>query len=374
MTDKIIFNKTVANRPTKKARPNNESNKTRSNNTRSHKTRSNKAWLYCASLLFIGSVYTIWQAWPSLIITSMHWQKDINEQIIELLYSGKTELVASGISLVSLAFIYGVLHSLGPGHGKLIVTTYLATHPTKVKISLILTILSALLQALVAIVVVSVLLLLFNSTMREVNSEANHLISLSFYSVVILGSIVIWRNAKSLFKGRFSRPNSINITAIKPVININNQSSAIPRNSLSTHKPQHNMCGCGHVHFAGAEDVNKASSLKEYLAIIFSVGLRPCTGAIMVLLFSNMLGLYWLGIVSALFMSVGTALTTSTIAIMTTLGTKLIQGYLSSGNKQYKSTRRTNMKTIIKLTGGVLLVLTGIVLLQSQPVGMSPVF
>lgn len=365
MTDKIIFNKTVANRPTKKAGPNNESNK----------TRSNKAWLYFASLLFLSAGYAIWQAWPSLIMTSMHWQKDINEQIIELLYSAKTELVTSGISLVSLAFIYGVLHSLGPGHGKLIVTTYLATHPTKVKISLILTILSALLQALVAIVVVSVLLLLFNSTMREVNNEANQLISLSFYSVVILGSIVIWRNAKSLFKGRYSRPTPINITAIKPVINNhNNQGSAIPRNSLSTHKPQHNMCGCGHVHFAGAEDVNKASSLKEYLAIIFSVGLRPCTGAIMVLLFSNMLGLYWLGIVSALFMSVGTALTTSTIAIMTTLGTKLIQGYLSSSNKQYKSARRTNMKTIIKLTGGVLLVLTGIVLLQSQPVGMSPVF
>ena len=353
------------------------------NKTAPNKAMSNKIGLYCASLLFLSAGYAIWQAWPTLIITSTHWQKDINEQIIELLYSAQTQLVASGISLVMLAFIYGVLHSLGPGHGKLIVTTYLATHPTKVKISLILTVLSALLQALVAIVVVSVLLLLFNSTMREVNSEANHLIRLSFYSVVILGAIVIWRNAKTLFKGISARPAPIKITAIKPVmknvINANNvrqnkQSSPIVINGLSTPQTQKNMCGCGHVHFAGAEDINKASSLKEYLAIILSVGLRPCTGAIMVLLFSNTLGLYWLGIVSALFMSVGTALTTSTIAIMTTLGTKLVQGYLSNGNNQHKSVRRTNTKTIIKLTGGMLLVLTGIILLQSQPVGMSPVF
>ncbi|WP_201288006.1 nickel/cobalt transporter [Psychromonas sp. L1A2] len=357
MTYKIIFNKTASNNPTRKTNSNNESNK----------MISNKVWLYFASLLFLSTGYVIWQAWPSLIMASMHWQKSINEQIIELLYSAKTELVASGFSLVSLAFIYGVLHSLGPGHGKLIVTTYLATHPTKIKISLILTVLSALLQALVAIIAVSVLLLVFNSTMREVNNEANNLISLSFYSVVILGSIVIWRNAKALFKGAYSRPIPIKITAIKPIIN-----SVNPRNH-SNDLNTNNICGCGHVHFASAEYINKASSLKEYLAIIFSVGLRPCTGAIMVLLFSNMLGLYWLGIVSAFLMSVGTALTTSIIAIMTILSTKLVQGYLSSGNNQYKSKKRTSMKIVVKLTGGILLVLMGIILLKSQPIGMSPI-
>lgn len=327
-------------------------------------TTFNKTCLYFTSVIFLSVGYAIWQAWPALIMASMHWQKEINEQIIELLYSAQTQLLASGFSLISVAFIYGVLHSLGPGHGKLIVTTYLATHPTKVKISLILTVLSALLQAIVAIVVVSILLLLFNSTMREVNNEANHFISLSFYSVVILGSIVIWRNMKTLFKEFYSRPFTIKITAIKPITN-------------SIKHSHNNMCGCGHVHFAGAEDINKASSFKEYLAIIFSVGLRPCTGAIMVLLFSNTLGLYWLGIISALFMSVGTALTTSSIAIMTTIGTKLVQGYLNNGDKNnihFKSKRRKNINTLVKLTGGILLVLMGVILLKSQPVGMSAVF
>ncbi|WP_417698149.1 nickel/cobalt transporter [Psychromonas sp.] len=341
--------------------------------------RFNKHWLYFVSLIFISAGYAIWQAWPSLIITSMQWQKGINEQIIELLYSAQTQLLASSMSLVSLAFIYGILHSLGPGHGKLIVTTYLATHPTKVKISLVLTILSALLQAIVAIVVVSVLLMLFNSTMREVNDEANNLISLSFYSVVILGLIVIWRNGKSLIKSFYSRPTPIKINTIKPIITSVNKSQ--PTTHVHHHGPD-NVCGCGHVHFAGAAEINKASSLKEYLAIIFSVGLRPCTGAIMVLLFSNTLGLYWLGIVSAFFMSIGTALTTSSIAVMTTLGTKLIQGYLTVGDKNSKTSKSSistgisgeNIKVFVKLTGGILIVLTGAILLQSQPVGMSPIF
>jgi len=102
----------------------------------------------------------------------------------------------------------------------------------------------------------------------------------------------------------------------------------------------------------------------------------------MVLLFSNTLGLYWLGIVSAFFMSIGTALTTSSIAVMTTLGTKLIQGYLTVGDKNSKTSKSSvstgingeNIKVFVKLTGGILIVLTGAILLQSQPVGMSPIF
>ena len=332
----------------------------------------NKTCLYGTSFIFLSAGYAIWQVWPTLIMASMQWQKDINEQIIALLYSAQNELVSSGTSLILLAFIYGVLHSLGPGHGKLIVTTYLATHPTKFKISLILTILSALLQALVAIIVVSVLLMIFNSTMREVNNEANHLVSISFYSVVILGLIIIFRNLKTLLKKQSSRPSPMKITAIKPIFNKIKYNHS-KGNATVTGIAQDNSCGCGHVHFVGAEEINKASSLKEYLAIIFSVGLRPCTGAIMVLLFSNMLDLYWLGVISALFMSVGTALTTSIIAVMTTLSTKIVQGYLSNNNTQFNNKRR-NLKIYIKILGGILLVLTGLLLLQSQPVGMSPVF
>jgi nickel/cobalt exporter len=156
--------------------------------------------LFIVTALFLGGVFFIWQAWPLLIMSSMQWQKGINNELSNLLYEAQNHLVTAGSSLILLSFIYGILHSLGPGHGKLIVSTYVATHPTKIKISLMLTVLSALLQAVVAITLVSVLLTVFNSSMREVNGEANRLISWSFYLVIILGIFIVWRNARVLLK------------------------------------------------------------------------------------------------------------------------------------------------------------------------------
>ena len=327
-----------------------------------------KYWLLTATVLFVVAGFAIWKAWPSLIISSMQWQKEINEQLSELLYDAKTHLISAGFSLVLLSFIYGILHSLGPGHGKLIVSTYVATHPTKIKISLMLTVLSALLQAIVAIALVSFLLTVFNASMREVNGEANRLVSLSFYTVLILGVLIIWRNGKAMIKSLFYRKPTFKIKSIKPL-------------GSKIETPKVEACACGHVHFAGAETINNASSLKEYLAIIFSVGLRPCTGAVMVLLFANMVDIYWLGVVSAFMMSIGTALTTSVIAIMTICGVKLIKRYMQSNQSDHQhNTNEVTIKrkqvafALLKMTGGVLLVLMGILLLSSQPVALSPIF
>lgn len=317
--------------------------------------------------LFFAGLYFIWQAWPLLIMSSMQWQKAINNELSELLYDAKTHVISAGLSLTLLSFIYGILHSLGPGHGKLIVTTYIATHPTKVKTSLIMTVLSALLQAVVAIILVSTLLIVFHSSMREVNNEANRFISVSFYSVVILGVLIVWRNAKELFKTFYINKQALKITLITPMVK-----TPVKRDT----------CSCGHIHFASADDINNASSIKEYLAVIFSVGLRPCTGAIMVLLFSNMLDIYWLGIVSAFVMAIGTAFTTSIIAVMTVTGKQLVKRYMEV-NKEHKynhdaigsvGIRRLFFYTSIKLIGGSLLILIGVILLSSQPVGLSPIF
>lgn len=351
--------------------------------------------------LFLGTGYVIWQAWPSLLISSMQWQKDINNQLSELLYDAQADNLVAGLSLAGLSFIYGMLHSLGPGHGKLIVSTYLATHPTKIKLSLTLTVLSALLQAVVAIALVSTLLVIFNSSMREVNSEANRFVTLSFYTVVILGLVIVWRNLRALWQSfglsqslkKTQQPptftlNTKNITAIKHIPTNTDKPNVLLRSTQNTNSliPDHihgSDCGCGHQHFADAEVINSASSMKEYLVIILSIGIRPCTGAIMVLLFANMVDMYWLGIVSAFLMAIGTALTTSIIAIMTITGRQLVKRYLkekkqpidrhSNGNQHAETSLRLT-GIFVQLAGGVALILMGAVLLSSQPVGMSPVF
>ena len=303
---------------------------------------SNKTKALLSFSLFLIAGYLLWQSWPTIMLQSIKWQRIINEELSNLLYEAKANQLTSAIYLLLLSLIYGILHSLGPGHGKLIVTTFLATHPSKVKHSLILTIASALMQAIVAILLVSILLFLFNNSMRDVNSKAVELISLSFLIMAILGAVIIVRALKKLYSHFKSREK------------------------VHKHGHQDENC-CGHKHFASADEINKATTWQAYAGIIISIGIRPCTGAIMVLLFANVIDIYWLGVVSALVMAIGTAMTTSTIALLTISGKKMVNNYLN--HDEHKNSTKS---TLLQLLGGLLLFLLGILLFNTPAVGVSP--
>ena len=349
-------------------------------------------------LVSVGA-YQLWVMWPSLVISSIQWQREVNSELADLLYEAKSNPWGAGSYLIGFSFIYGMLHSLGPGHGKVIVSTYLATHPTKAKASLVLTIVSAFLQALVAILLVSVLLWGFSASMRMVNDKANMFVSLSFALVALVGALICWKALRNIY--RSIRKPKLKVKAITTLVTdtsspMSAHSPMALRTSLSANSPMlgsasvlqptiqpnvnhthadhsHTDCGCGHQHVADADAINKASTLREYAGIIVTIGVRPCTGAIMVLLFANMVGLYWMGVVSAFAMAIGTAFTTSTIAIMTLTGKNLVKRYLEAGNKKNSASLKA-AGHYLQLFGGVLLVLIGLLLMSGQGSGMSPVF
>jgi len=310
-------------------------------------------------LLFVAGYY-LWQAWPAIMLQSIKWQRIVNDELSNLLYEAKENQLTSAVYLLVLSILYGALHSLGPGHGKLIVTTFLATHPSKVKHSLILTIVSALMQAVVAILLVSILVFLFNNSMRDVNGKTVELISLSFLIMALLGAFIIFRALKKLF-------TSFKSTQVEHVHHDHHEHEHHDYDHDHDHDHDHDGHCCGHKHFASAEEINNATTWQAYAGIIVSIGIRPCTGAIMALLFANVIGIYWLGVVSAFMMAIGTAITTSTIALLTISGKKMINGYLNhNGNKN--ATR----STLLQLTGGVILLLLGLLLFMTPTIGVSP--
>ncbi|MEF1227225.1 nickel/cobalt transporter [Vibrio fortis] len=331
-----------------------------------------------AALIVIVGLYLLWTMWPSLVLSSIQWQKEVNAQLADLLYEAKSSPWAAGSYLIGFSFVYGMLHSLGPGHGKVIVSTYLATHPTKAKASLVLTVVSALLQALVAILLVGVLIWGFNASMRVVNDKANMFVLLSFALVAAVGALICWKALRNIYQTM--RKPKLKVKAITDLATSGQSPltmQAPTLNSMSIQKPvahaHHADCGCGHQHVADAEAINKASTLREYAGIIVTIGVRPCTGAVMVLLFANVVGMYWMGVLSALAMAVGTALTTSLIAIMTLTGKHLVKRYLSAGNKNGNETWKV-AGHYLQLFGGMLLIVIGTLLLNGQESGMSPVF
>ena len=126
-------------------------------------SRKSRRWLHLWPLalfilLAIGGSIWLWQAWPQVMMKSIIWQREVNQQMSGLLKAVAENPTKAGGSLLAFSFIYGVLHALGPGHGKIVITTWLATHPSKLKSSIGLTLASSLLQGGVAIGLVVVVL------------------------------------------------------------------------------------------------------------------------------------------------------------------------------------------------------------------------
>lgn len=179
-------------------------------------------------LLATGGGLWLWQAWPQVMMHSVVWQRDVNQQMSGLLKAVAANPTRAGGSLLLFSFIYGVLHALGPGHGKIVITTWLATHPSKLKSSIGLTLASSLLQGLVAIGLVVVVLTVLQLPARQLHMSSFWLEKGSYALVGMLGVLLCVRALKKL-RQLLMRPK---FTAFTP------------------HHVHHEGCGCGHEHEA----------------------------------------------------------------------------------------------------------------------------
>ncbi|MEX5791754.1 nickel/cobalt transporter [Providencia hangzhouensis] len=243
--------------------------------------------------LFMGLItYAAWQLythWGSWLQLSLAWQKQLNQGLSYLLQETTSRPWYAGGLLVVASFAYGFLHALGPGHGKLIITTYIATQATHLKQSVIISLLASLLQGLVAITLVSLVLILFQLSTKHLNQASLYAEQTSYLFVILLGSylcISALRRGWSIRKSRHLAP--LKIKSIQP---LNSSTKAISKTKAHSHSDN---CGCGHQHVIQSHQLQ--SSFKSKLLIILSMGIRPCSGAILVLLFSYVIEVYSWGL------------------------------------------------------------------------------
>lgn len=313
-------------------------------------TRKPRRWLHLWPLaLFLllaaGGALWLWQAWPQVMMKSIVWQRDVNQQMSGLLKAVAENPAQAGGSLLAFSFIYGVLHALGPGHGKIVIATWLATHPSKLKSSIGLTLASSLLQGLVAIGLVVVVLSLLQLPARQLHMSSFWLEKGSYALVGVLGLILCWRALKKL-----------RVLLQKPKFK-----------TFTLHHVHDAHCGCGHQHVPTQAQLQNGDDWRARLMIILSMGMRPCSGAIMVLLFSKVIGVFGWGMASALAMAAGTSLTISSLALLVhsfrQLAVKL------SGNKAPVLWRQVGWTTLALAGGMILLVAAVTMWVSAVPVG-----
>ncbi|WP_033753959.1 nickel/cobalt transporter [Pantoea sp. NGS-ED-1003] len=312
--------------------------------------RARRVWpLWLLALALAAGALTLWQYWPQILLQSAIWQKGLHQQMTQLLQQVKTAPGQAGGLLVLFSLAYGVLHALGPGHGKVVITTFLATHPARLNLTLRLTLLASLLQGSVAIVLVTLMLVVLQTSSRQLHLSSYWLEKGSYLLVIGLG---IW----------------IGVRALKTLLRQLRPRSPITIRALRADHQHHAHCGCGHAHLPDAQQVAEAVSVKTQLLLIASMGLRPCSGAIMMLLFSRVIGVYLWGVLSAVVMALGTALTISAIGLLVQRARTLAQRL--GGESRAASTAALAMP-LLALIGSALLIAAGLALWQSAAAGVG---
>ncbi len=203
-------------------------------------------------------------------------------QFYALLTSSVTALKAGEEALWSLAlvgFAYGVFHAAGPGHGKGVIAAYVVSRRRSALCSAGLSLGAALLQALVAISLVGLFRVIASSVAMTLGDAARGIELLSFAGLTVFGLYLLWK-----------------------------KSDCVLHDAGDGAKPDRDQA------FAA-----KTPSRFEAAGVIAAAGIRPCSGAILLLVFSSSVGLFWQGVAGALAMALGTAITTSAIGLLATL-------------------------------------------------------
>ena len=283
--------------------------------------------------------------------------------------------------LVGIGFAYGVVHAAGPGHGKAVIASYMLASDRALKRGLVLAFLAALLQGAVAVALVGAAALIFNATSAEMNHAADWLALASYAGLIAIGLWLTWTKGRALLealRARFAHraalahgalyagapwrqgagsAGALSLRAYEP-------DPAAPNGALETLSAAE-LAACGHSHMLDPSTLEAGFSWRTATATVLAAGSRPCSGAILVLVFALAQGLFAAGVLATFAMSLGVALTTGALAVAAVFAKRLAMR-LAAG----EDSRMTLAARGVEFFAALLIVVFGAaLLLGSQSMG-----
>jgi ABC-type nickel/cobalt efflux system permease component RcnA len=228
-------------------------------------------------------------------------------------------------SLIGLSFAYGVFHAAGPGHGKAVISSYMIANEIELKRGVALSFLSSLLQGLVAILLVGAAYLVLRGTSISMTQATRFLEMTSYGLIAAFGFWLLLRKLRAM-----------RAPSLAPAMAHGHEDQHRHGHHSHDHGHSHDageICStCGHAHAPDPALLRgDRFALREAWSAVIAVGLRPCSGALIVLSFALLNGLYLGGVLSVLAMSIGTAITVSALATLAVTAKGLAVRYAGNG-------------------------------------------
>lgn len=278
--------------------------------------------------------------------------------------------------LIGLSFAYGVFHAAGPGHGKAVISSYMLANEVALRRGVMLSFVSAFLQAATAILLVALLFLVLRGTSVSMTNATWFLETASYALITAFGAWLLWRKAGPLLTARFVGAPARSLSASHA------HSHGHAHDDHRGHDHQHahhghgfsdnrdhghahaggEVCStCGHSHAPDPSTLGgDRFSWKTAWSAVAAVGVRPCSGALIVLTFAFLNGLWVGGVLSVLAMALGTALTVAVLATLAVTAKNVAVNLAGDGRMGNR------VHATIEIGGAALVMLLGLTLLAAS--------
>jgi nickel/cobalt transporter (NicO) family protein len=262
-------------------------------------------------------------------------QSEFYRQISSTIRAAKSDGSAVW-TLLAISFAYGIFHAAGPGHGKAVISSYLVANQETARRGIALSFASALMQSLVAVAIVAICAWLLNATAKTMCGAEKAIEIVSYTLIAAFGLRLVWTKGGGFIRAlRAERAVPVLAAATHDHHHHGHHGH---HDHHHDHDHPHDHDGhihdehCGHSHGPLPGELAGPGGWRRGFAAIFAVGIRPCSGAILVLVFALAQGLFWAGIAATLVMGLGTAITVAAIAVIA-VSAKDLARRLSAGRE-----------------------------------------
>lgn len=207
--------------------------------------------------------------------------------------------------LLGTCFAYGFLHAAGPGHGKAVMAGYGVARRVALAPLAGLALAASLSQAAFAVVLVygAIWVLGWGRTQIEGVAEAAFQ-PVSYAMVGGVGLWLVWRGLRSAARATEGAGHHPRASA---------QGADGHASHAHSHAHDHDHVHdhtCGHAHGPSVEQVAAVASVRDAAVLVAAIAIRPCSGAIFLLIVTYAMGIGWAGVAGAFAMGLGTAVIT----------------------------------------------------------------
>jgi len=210
-------------------------------------------------------------------------QRDVQNAMAAALRGLRAGDAGALATLWGLCFAYGFVHAVGPGHGKLVIGGYGAASQVSAKRLSGLAIAASLAQAAAAVILVYTAATLLGWTSAQMAGLADDMLAPLSYALI--GAVGVWLFVRGLRHLR-AKPSDDGVCST-----------------------------CGHAHAPTPQQAQNVHSWRDATILIGSIAVRPCTGAIFLLILTWRFGIDYAGIIGAFIMGLGTASVTVLVAL-----------------------------------------------------------